>query len=160
MLLLHYIPMSTFYHVAPKELRDIIQAEGLRPSWAPGDGFATGSTPLQGTMARLHGVYLTTDPYQNVGVQREYDASTHDIWQVAVDPASLLPDFPALVEQGAYAEYDHLWFQDDHPLHDLYGDTIPYDGEPQEFIAVTGTGLHPDPVDPQQLRLVDGQNIA
>lgn len=150
---------QVMYHVAPKAIRGQIKQEGLKPAW--GGGFATGQTPLRGTP--LSGVYLTSDP-KNIGVPGEFDPSEHDVWEVHTDGLRLEPDWPAVVEHGAYTEPDHIWFEEGHPLgdqlHEEYGDKLYPDdlhADPR-WQELTGTVRAIQPIPPERIRRIASEN--
>lgn len=70
---------SVLYHVAPQGLREVIQSEGLRPD----------------DEADYPGVYFHDNLQSARRTQKEFESireTPHDIWEVASDGISLLPD--------------------------------------------------------------------
>jgi tRNA nucleotidyltransferase (CCA-adding enzyme) len=149
------------YHIAPQSARPQILERGLEPRW--GGGQSTGQTPFAGTNAPLRGVYLSDypgliglrdhSPFENL------TGGPHDIWEVNVEGLPLHPDFPALGEHGAVAEPSNFWFDDD-AVHEQTGGLDAHDYEqaisnPEPYIQLTGTALHPNTIPPERLRLRD-----
>jgi tRNA nucleotidyltransferase (CCA-adding enzyme) len=148
---------EVMYHIAPRQHREAIQANGLRPGW--GGGQAWGS-PFEG-IAPLRGVYVSDIP-GHIGLRdhspwESITGGPHDVWEINTRGLHLAPDFPALTEHGAVVDGHQFYFDDDES-HEatggLDGHTVEHAmANPHPYIQLTGTAMLHEPVGPERLTL-------
>jgi len=151
------------YHVAPREHREAIQQQGLRPNMS--GGFSEDSD-----WAHEHyggnPIYLSREPGRSADTV--YDQDGKDLWKVDVTGHPITADLPGLYDNGGRVDDGGMWWEEGYepkfPMEDPDGGWTSFESLLGEHgpgaIDTTQTAATMAPIGPERLQLVSPDDVT